>query len=246
MKIVHKEDLQQISFLDERFYLDEKTGGYYPSVNTILDVYPKGYGYIQWLKDLGSDSEKVMERAAEQGSKIHDAIDKYLAGEEIKWIEGEKDNYTLDEWLMILKFVDFYKTFKPEVIAHEVSLVSPKLGFGGTIDMVCKLNGEYWIIDYKSGNSIYKNNKIQISAYKELWNESKEEKVTRIGCLHLKSMTRGADKTGKQIQGEGWKLDEAEDPDHLFSLFKHTQVIWKEENPNPKPKNLVYPDTIKL
>lgn len=113
MKIIHNNDIEQITFLDERFYLDDKTGLYQPAVTTILDVYPKGYGYTQWLKDLGSNADEVMKRAGEQGSKIHDAIDLYLNGTELKWTDGEKDNYTIDEWLMILKFVEFYKTYKP-------------------------------------------------------------------------------------------------------------------------------------
>ena len=63
--------------------------------------------------------------------------------------------------------------------------------------------------------------------------------------MHLRAATRGPDKTGKRIQGEGWKLDEVEDLEKTWNLFRHTKVIWKEENPNPKPKNLVYPDRIK-
>lgn len=245
MKIIHTDQTNQITFLDERYYQDLE-GNYYPSVSTILDVYPKGFGFQQWLKDLGSNSDEVLKRAGEQGSKIHDAIDQFLNGKEIKWIEGEKENYTLDEWMMILRFFDFYKTFKPETIAVEISMVNGELGFGGTLDYVCKLNNEIWYIDWKSGSAIHKGNKIQASAYKELWNKTEKEKITRLGCLHLRASTRGSDKTGKVIQGEGWKLDEVEDSDHLFNLFKHTQVIWKEENPNPKPKNMIYPDRISM
>lgn len=125
-------------------------------------------------------------------------------------------------------------------------MVSSELGFGGTLDLVCKLNGEIWYIDYKSGNSIYKSNKIQGVAYQKLWNSKADEKITKVACLHLKGTTRGADKTGKTIQGEGWKLEETQEPDHLYKLFEHAQAIWKEENPNPKPKNKVYPDRLKI
>jgi hypothetical protein len=246
MKIIHNHDIEQITFLDERFYQDPATATYWPSVNTILDVYPKGYGFIQWLKDLGSNSEEVLKRAGDQGSHIHDAIDRFLRGEELKWTDEEKDNYTLDEWMMILKFFDFYKTYKPETITVEQSLVDPELGFGGTLDYVCKMQGQVWYIDWKSGGAVYKGNKIQGAAYQKIWNKQHDQKIERLGCLHLRAMTRGADKTGKQIQGEGWKLEEIENPDHLFSLFEHARAIWNEENPNPKPKNMVYPDRISL
>jgi len=246
MKVIHNNEIEQITFLDERYYQDPETQAYYPSVNTILDVYPKGYGYIQWLKDLGTNSEEVLKRAGEQGSRIHDAIDRFLRGEELKWTDEEKDNFTLDEWMMLLRFFDFYKTYKPETIMVEMSEVDGELGYGGTLDYVCKINGEVWYIDWKSGGSVYKGNKIQASAYQKLWNKKHPEKIVRLGCLHLRAATRGADKTGKQIQGNGWKLEEVDNSEHLFKLFEHAQAIWKEENPNPLPKNMVYPDRISI
>lgn len=244
MKIVHTPELNQITFLDERYYQDGEN--YYPSVSTILDVYPKGYGFQQWLKDLGSNADEVLKRAGEQGTKIHNMIQAFLDGQEVKWIEGDKDNFTLDEWLMFLKFVDFYKTFKPETIAVEKSLVDAELGFGGTLDYICKIGQDTWLIDWKSGGSIYKGNKIQISAYQKIWNKQNKLQINRIACAHLRSQTRGADKAGKVMQGEGWKIEEVEDPAHMYKLFEHAQAIWREENPNPQPKNTVYPDKISI
>ena len=246
MKIVHNADSNQISFLDERFYQSKKTGKYYPSVTTVLDVYPKGWGFTQWLKDLGSNADEVVKRAQEQGTIIHDAIDLLVKGEKLEWFSGEKDNYTLAEWQMILKFVDFYKTFNPIVISSEESMVSDELEFGGTLDLVCKIDGEVWYVDHKSGKGIYKTNKIQGATYQQLWNSQRKEQITRVGCLHLQAMTRGADKTGRNIQGLGWKLVESTDTDKLYKLFQHSHAIWKEENKNAKPKNVDYPDTIEL
>lgn len=247
MKIVHNEENKQITFLDERYYFDEENGTYHPSATTILDVYPKGYGYIQWLKDLGSNADQVVKRAQDQGSTIHLAIENFLNGNEIKWTEGERENYTLDEWLMILRFYDFYKTYKPVILAVEPSLVSPELDFGGTLDLVCTLSGfpeDIFYIDWKSGGAIYKSNHIQAAAYVKLWNSMRNEKITRAGCMHLRAKTRGASK-GK-IQGEGWKLDEVENIDKEYKLFLHAQAIWKEENPNPSPKYNIYPDRISM
>lgn len=247
MKVVHSSELEQITFLDERFYLHSPTGNYYPSATTVLDVYPKGYGFIQWLKNMGSNADEVVKQAQDQGTHIHEGIEAFLNGEEISWTNNEKENYTLDEWMMMLRFYDFYTTFKPKVIANEQSLVSPDLGYGGTLDLVCTLPDypkEVFYIDWKSGGGIYKNNKIQGAAYCQLWNYVvMEPKITRVGCLHLKAATRGPAKD--KIQGEGWKFDEVVDIDHHYKLFKHSMAIWKEENPNPKPKNVVYPDRLK-
>jgi len=248
MKILHDIPNKQINFLDERFYTRDNVH-FFPSVTTVLDVYPKGYGYIQWLKDLGSNAEQVMKRAGEQGTAVHNAIDKYLNGEELIWSNdlGEA-RYTIDVWLMILKFVEFWTTYKPELIVNEQNYVSEILGFGGTMDLVCRINNVVWLIDYKSGNGIYKSFEFQLAAYEKLWTElSPEIKIQRRGVMHLRATTRGADKSGKTIQGKGWKLHEFDHThEGAFNIFKHAQALWREENPNPVPKNMIYPDRIKL
>jgi hypothetical protein len=248
MKVIHKEKLKQITFLDERYYFDEDTQAYYPSVTTVLNVYPKGYGFNQWLKDLGSNADEVVKRAAEQGSRIHEAIENFLNGNEILWIGENGDNYSLDEWVMIGRFIEFYQKHEPEVIAVETSLASAELGFGGTLDLVCKLPAfpdDIWYIDHKSGNGVYKTNKIQAAACQKLWNSQRKEKITRLGCLHLRARTRGDGRNGT-IQGNGWKVEEVQDPDKMYRLFEHSMALWKEENPNPKPKNEVMPDRFSI
>lgn len=246
MKIIHDQVAQQINYLDERFYTEDGVT-YLPSVTTILDVYPKGYGYIQWLKNMGINAGQVVKEAGEQGSRIHNAIDSYINGEEIAWVDDKgRQNYSFDEWMMILKFVEFWNMYSPVIIKNEVSLVDAELGYGGTIDLVCKIGDEIWLIDYKSSNYVHKSHELQLSAYRALWNKKNPEaKIVRSGILHLKSLTRGTN--GTKIQGKGWKMEEFERPwQDALSLFRHTQAIWKEENPNYTPKNEQYPDRVKL
>ena len=216
-----------------------------PSVNTVLDVYPKGYGFQQWLKDLGSNSDEVLRRAGEQGTNVHNAIQSFLDGQEVTWTM-EKRQLHLRRMVNVSQICRFLQDFQTPNNRSRKSLVDPELGFGGTLDYICKIKDEIWLIDWKSGSSIYKGNKIQISAYQKLWNKLNESThITRLGCAHLRSATRGSDKY-KVMQGAGWKIEEVEDPDHMFNLFKHAQVIWAEENPNSQPKNIVYPDKISI
>ena len=237
-------DLEQINFLDERFYtLDGET--FFPSVTYILDCYPKGYGFQQWLKDLGSNADQVRDRAAAIGSRVHDAINRLLVGDEITW---DDKVYGFDEWQYILRFMEFWEKYKPELIATEESLISPDLGFAGTIDLVCRINGEVWLIDLKTSNYLSNSYELQVAAYRKLWDGlSPENKINRAGIFWFKALTRGEDSKGKSIQGEGWQLKEFEgDPNRAYRLFEATHEIWKNENPNPKPKNRVYPIKAKL
>lgn len=249
MRIIHDPNSQQINFLDERFYTRDGIK-FWPSVTTILEAYPKGRGFTEWLKAMGVNAEETVRRAGEQGTHVHEAIDHYLYGKPLSWVNEEgKPNYTFQEWIMILRFVDFWTTYKPEIIAHEISLVSDTLRIGGTIDLICRINGQIFLIDHKTSNALHTSYELQKAAYAMLWNETQSEDlhIQRAGILHLKAATRGPDKTGKILQGEGWILKEHTRPyKEAYQLFKHTQAIWEEENPNYKPKNLIYPDTVSI
>lgn len=248
MKILHDEQAQQINYLDERFYTEDGVT-YYPSVTTILEVYPKGYGYTAWLKNMGLNADQIAKDAAAQGSKIHDAIDHYLKGEELLWVASDgSQNFSFEEWMMILKFVEFENKYKPKTIAQEKSLVDADLEWGGTLDRVCIIENELWLVDYKAANYIHKIHELQLAAYRALWNKKNpENKIVRSGILHLKALTRGPDPKGVKIQGKGWKMEEFERPwQDALSLFRHSKSIWKEENPNYTPKNEQYPDRVQL
>lgn len=243
--IFHNPEVQQINFADERFYLAKDGATYYPSVTEVLSVYPKGYGFADWLKQVGYNADIIVERAAEVGSKLHATFDELISGVEVIW-DGK--NYTIEEWQMICKFMEFWDRYKPKVLINEVSFCSDNLKFGGTIDLVCEINGERWLIDFKSSNAIYTSYELQVAAYAKLWNEQNPDyKIQRTGILWLKALTRGEDKKGISMQGKGWQVKTFDRSyEDAFRLFLHTQAIWQEENPNYKPKNMTLPDRFKI
>ncbi len=260
MKTFHDPKSQRIDFLDERFYSwgegDSKV--YYPSTTHVLSVYPKGYGFEQYLKLLGSNADEKLEQAGKTGTTVHGAIEQFLIDGVVTWADEKgQAKYTEQEWIMIGKFVDFYQTNNIEVIGVEIKFVDHVQKIGGTIDLICRINGQMWIVDTKTGNGIYKSSEMQQAVYCRAIDNilakkaniiggqlepANLAKIDRCGLLHLKATTRGVDKTGKAIQGEGWKLVEVEDIDKTYRLYEHTRAIYDEENPIAKPKNLIYPD----
>lgn len=245
--IIYDEELEQINFLDERFYLaDNKKDIYYPSVTTVLDCFPKGAQFTQWLKDVGNEAKIIAERAAESGSKVHDGIEIIISGAEKYWDEKQ---YNEAEWNGLLKFKDFYENFVEEIYACELNIFSHKYKYAGTIDLVCKLkDGKIWLIDHKFGNAVYDNYFLQVAAYRSAFNELNSNiKIEAHGILHLKAATRGRDKSEKNIQGKGWKLVvPPKTYEQDWKIFKSTLDIYYYLNPEPKPKNKVYPAKIKL
>jgi hypothetical protein len=248
MKIHHNKDIEVISFLDERYYTEGEEV-FYPATQTILEVYPKGYAFQNFLKQVGMNVDEIVKKASEQGAKMHDTFHKIMDGYTIAWIDDltGRPAYTLEEWLMVAKFFEFIRDYQPEVVAKKHKIISDKIGVGDTIDLVCEISGQLWLIDYKSGNYIYETDYMRLAVCVELWNENNQRKIEKAGILHLKAETRGQDKKGKKIQGEGWQLKEPTEPlDKYFEIFGHVKAIWHSVNPNPKPKSMQYPDKFSL
>lgn len=245
MKIHHNREIQVISFLDERYYTtDQET--YYPATSTILEVYPKGYAFQNFLKQVGMNVDELVRKASEQGSKMHDTFHQITKGYAVTWVNEltGKTDYTAEEWQMVAKFYEFIRDYQPIIIEQKYKAISEKLGIGDTLDLVCEISGELWLIDYKAGSYLYETDFMRLAMCVELWNEIHKQKIQRAGILHVKAQTRGVDKRGKVIQGEGWQIKEpTESLDTYADVFGHSKAIWQRLNPTPKPKNKQYPDS---
>ena len=242
MKPLKSTDGQHVEFLDERFY-QVGEGEFYPSVTTILNVYPKGPAFLQWIKDVGNSAKLIAERAAISGTKVHKAAENLIQGEELIWDDNE---HSLQEWEGILRFVDFYKRFAPKILASEATTISHKYKYAGTLDLVCEIDGETWLADLKFGNAIYPTYFFQLAAYKQSWEENGGAKIDKMGILWLKAHTRTVGKKGS-IQGVSWQMVQPKDSyERLLEVFLKTLDIYVYENPESKPKNLILPCKIKL
>lgn len=245
INIVKGEHGEQVQFIDSRYYTKDHIN-WYPGVTTILNVKDKGKQYANWLKSNGFNADYLAEKAMQQGSKVHQAIQNLLNGEEVRFGDSSGAFYSREEWVMISRFIDFYTEFKPETIAVEEVIVSDNLQFGTQLDYVCKLNGELYYIDHKTG-SLYDSASMQIAASIQLWNEYHPDMpITKGAVLHLDSAHRGRDKTGKKMQGQGWQLVEIDNIAGNWEDFKHLQAIWRRDNPEFKPFNATYPVSYKL
>jgi hypothetical protein len=242
--VEYSEDNKQVNVLDQRFYRRE--GKYYPSVSSILNYFPKNQFFHSWLKDVGHNSDIIAQKAAGEGTQVHNAVEAFLNGEEINWLdEYGNAKYNLDVWRMILKFADFWNTHKPELIATEYHLFSDEHEFAGTADLVVRLFDNIWLLDLKTSNSLHTSYDLQLAAYAQAWNETHNEKVTHTGILWVKANTRGEGK-GDKIQGKGWELKVVSDIESNFKMFKNIQEIYKLENPNSKPMTELLPTSVKI
>ena len=239
-------DLQQINFLDRRVY-KRSEGVYYPSVTTILQYMPKNKFFESWLKDVGHNADYIMRKAGKEGTQVHEAAEALVLGEEVSWMDDYGNaKYSQIVWEMILKFVEFWQTAKPELISTEDFVWSDKHEYAGTADLVVKMDKETWLLDLKTSNSIHKSYDLQLASYAKALEESKGIKIDRTGIIWLKAHTRSASKKKGVYQGKGWQIRVIDDIDKNFELFKMIYELYKLENPVTEPIYNSYPTTLKL
>ena len=243
--------IKRITTVDERFYVKPSVNTvtqlpeykFVPSVTWITGHYPKGIAFYKWLAQKGWDeSEAIKQAAGNKGSKVHSAISDLIDGKEVKMDakylnkdSGQEEELTLEEYECLMAFTKWFKEVKPEVIAKETVVWSDKYNYAGTIDLVCKIDGKVWIVDYKTGQYVWPEYELQLSAYRQALTEdvSMKEVATDLAILQI----------GYKRNKDGYKWNEIEDK---FNLFLAAKAIWKNETEGEKPLQKDYPVMLSL
>ena len=88
---------KRVTIMDNRYYT--RNGSYDPSVTSILQYMPKNKFFETWLKDVGHNSDIIMRKAADEGTQVHDAVERYLLGEKITLIDDRGfSQYSMFVW----------------------------------------------------------------------------------------------------------------------------------------------------
>ena len=227
------DDAQQITMPDSRYY--RRNGNYYPSITYVLSYYPKGKFFEDWLKKVGYSADWIVKKAGEEGTQTHELIEAYLNDEELCFL---KDNgyprYSPEVWKMFLRFVEWWETYNPTLLEAEVHLFSDEIKVAGTCDLVCEIDGELWIIDFKTSNHLQTTYDLQTAVYGKCYEECYGKKADRYGVLWLKSSKRGP-KEG-HIQGKGWELFESKrTQEENLDIFNTVKKLFDLENPRHSP-----------
>jgi ATP-dependent exoDNAse (exonuclease V) beta subunit len=226
------DDHKQITLPDGRYY--QRNGEYYPSVTYVLSHYPKGKFFEDWLKKVGYASEYIVKKASEEGTQVHEMIEAYLNGEELKFLEHGIPMYDPNVWQMFLRFVDWWEEYKPTLVEAEVHLFSDELKIAGTCDLVCEIGNELWIIDFKTSNHLQTTYDLQTAIYAQCFEECYGKKINRAGVLWLKSSKRGPKKD--KMQGKGWEMYESSrTQEENLDIYRAVRKLFDLENPNHKP-----------
>jgi hypothetical protein len=106
-------------------------------------------------------------------------------------------------------------------------------GYAGSIDLICRIDGQIWVIDLKTSKQVFESHKIQLSAYKHIVEKMYPGETVNMAVLQI----------GFAKNKRHWKLTECEDK---FHLFKVAYQIWEEEVKYKDVQQKDYPLEIRL
>jgi len=235
----------QITTTDERWYVkeikNEVTGlpefRYVPSVTWIAGCYPKGIAFYKWLANQGWDEGQALKNAAgDKGSKVHLAIEDMIHGVQVKMDDRylnksteQQEELTLEEYDCLMGFSDWVKERKPKFLQSEFVIFDEKVGYAGTVDCLCEIDGKKFLIDFKTSQYIWPEYELQISAYRKT-----------VAIAGLQAMTL---QVGYKRNKHAWKETIIEDK---FDLFLSARKIWENEHGKEVPSQKDYPLALEL
>jgi len=250
IRLVDKEKgILQITTLDERWYVrdavDPATGEYkpefVPSVTWICDHFPKSVAFYKWLASKGWDeAEAIKSAAGDRGSRVHRAIQDLIEGREVhidstykSASDEEPQELTIEEYDCILAFSRWFEETKPELLAWEFNVWGD--GYAGTVDLLCSIEGQKYLIDFKTSQDIWPSHELQVSAYKHALppDTLAEGEEIKLAILQV----------GYRRNKKKFKLTEVEDQ---FQEFLAVKTIWAKEQKGVEPRQRDYPMSVKL
>ena len=192
-----------------------------PRVTEVLSAMLHEDFLMKWSNSLGFKRisyDRFMRAAADKGTYSHYVIEQFL-----KYGKTIKDCDIPDIYIDTVRstFSGFRYWWKDLNDNHDVELVfsEEKLisnYFGGTCDCVLKVDGEYWLIDFKTSNHMNFKYCLQLAAYRDLLKTLRGIEISKTVVLLL-------DKTDGCYRE--YVLD-LKDPTHLAYIDDCTNLFY--------------------
>jgi hypothetical protein len=108
---------------------------------------------VEWLKRI---PDYARDASADLGTAVHAAAEAIARGESAPVAEEVQPFVTAYRR-------DFLETFQPCFIAVEAMVCSERYEYGGTADAFVEIDGEIWLLDYKTGSGVYPDTALQLA-----------------------------------------------------------------------------------
>ena len=207
-----------------------------PGVTTILsDAVPKS-GLVSWAaKEAASYAvehwdelagEKLLTRAdriatawrgerdaaSGRGQLIHKLAERLQRGDQVDIPDGLEGHVE-----SCVRFLDQYDV---EPILAEFAVVNRSVGYAGTGDLLCDMLRHRWLLDWKTGKSVYAETALQLAAYRYAEHYLDERKVEQ--PMEPLGIERAA---VVHLRADGFDLIPMRADENTFKLFRHLAYI---------------------
>lgn len=148
-----------------------------PSATTILDVINKPE-LNEWRLRIGAQAaHERMTVAAERGTSIHSLVSDWIDGRTVEAVNADHEG-------ALHGYINWADKAQPTALESEVFLYSKAHGYAGTADIICRLDGELWVVDLKTSKVISPSYGLQLRAYEQALFEQRGEHA-RTAVLQL-------------------------------------------------------------
>ena len=156
-------------------------------------------------------ADKKKRDAGDMGTRIHSIAETIIAGNEF--------TATPEEAPFVQGIYRFLDDRQVEPLLTEQMVASLHYGYAGTFDLIARIDGETWLLDWKTSKSVYREYSLQLAAYGNAEfigrpNEPKKYKlpdIERYGVVHVRP---------DKHPGSGYELVEMTVGDSEWAAFR--------------------------
>lgn len=119
----------------------------YPSVTSIISFISRKK-FADWRAKVGNEeANRKTKHATTRGTRLHSVFEHYLKNEDYEALE----EYQIPLIQLMFKAAKFYlDTRIDNIYQQETAMLSHQLCMAGTVDLICEVDGELSIVDFKT------------------------------------------------------------------------------------------------
>ena len=165
-------------------------GAEIPSVSNVMEPLRDAY--------YGGINQRTLAQAADKGHAVHNSIE--------NWIKFEIDDIPEAHRGYFNAFLEWWDLRKPIVVGSEIRLFHKLLMYGGTLDLLCYIDGELNLIDFKSTYAMSEMLcRVQLEAYAQ-GIATHGVQIDKKRILHLKKDGKWNDPVFEAKDAVAWRV----------------------------------------
>jgi hypothetical protein len=194
-------------------------------MRTVAEKVVEHWNVVKALHDSGDDVGLIdylkgapwreRDRRGDLGSRVHDAAEAHVLGR-------PHPPWTPEEAPFMRSLEAFLRDHRPEYLAAEATVVNRTENYAGTLDAVVLLEGEPWLIDYKTAEKgPFETDALQLAAYRHA------EEIYRLPDGSSEPMIDTAGGAILKLRPDGYTLHPCRTDDEVYRTFLYVREVFR-------------------